>query len=331
MNSGIISSPLDAIGGTPLLRLQHVVPEGSAQVLVKIEGGNPTGSYKDRMALAIIEEAERRGSLEPGQRVVEYSGGSTGSSLAYVCAVKGHPCTIVSSDTFSREKIQTMRALGADVVIVPSDDGLITPALFDRMRDELQRIMVAHDACWTDQFHNTDALVGYDALGREMLRQARNDGVEIDAFCAAVGTAGMLAGVSRTVKEQLPDISVTALEPTTSPTLSSGRAGPHHVEGIATGIAPPLLSAELYDRVLTVDEEAARDLALPLAREEGIFAGTSSAFNIAGALHLAKELGPGRTVATVACDTGLKYLAGDLYAPRSVPAAGHHRPARGRG
>ena len=244
---------------------------------------------------------------------MEYSGGSTGSSLAYVCAVKGYPCTIVSSDTFAQEKLQTMRAFGAEVVIVPSDHGLITPGLFERMRHAVDRIVDEESAYWTDQFHNTDALIGYDVLGHELLQQTERSGIVIDAFCAAVGTAGMLAGVSRTLKAALPEVSVTALEPTTSPVVSAGHAGPHHVEGIATGIVPPLLPSDLYDRVLTVDEQSARELAVPLARDEGVFTGTSSAFNIAGALHLAKEFGPGRTVATVACDTGLKYLAGDLY------------------
>ena len=313
MSRGVIDSSLATIGDTPVVRLHHIVPDGSAQVLVKIEAGNPTGSYKDRMALAIIEEAERSGALRPGQRVVEYSGGSTGSSLAYVCAVKGYPCTIVSSDTFAQEKLQTMRAFGAEVVIVPSDHGLITPGLFERMRHAVDRIVDEESAYWTDQFHNTDALIGYDVLGHELLQQTERSGIVIDAFCAAVGTAGMLAGVSRTLKAALPEVSVTALEPTTSPMVSAGHAGPHHVEGIATGIVPPLLPSDLYDRVLTVDEQSARELAVPLARDEGVFTGTSSAFNIAGALHLAKEFGPGRTVATVACDTGLKYLAGDLY------------------
>ena len=230
MRDGIFDSSLDTIGDTPLMRLRRLVPDGSAQVLVKIEAGNPTGSYKDRMALAIIEEAERRGALRPRQRVVEYSGGSTGSALAYVCAVKGYPCTIVSSDTFSEEKMRTMRAFGADVVLVPSDNGLITPELFDRMREALKRIVVDHDAYWTDQFHNADALIGYDALGREMLHQTQNEGVVIDAFCAAVGTGGMLAGVARTLKDQLPGVSITVLEPTTSPMLSAVHAGPHHVE-----------------------------------------------------------------------------------------------------
>lgn len=315
MSTGISSSTLATIGNTPVVRLQHLVPPGSAEVIVKIEAGNPTGSYKDRMALAIISEAERRGDLRPGQRVVEYSGGSTGSSLAYVCAVKGYPCTIVSSDTFSQEKLRTMRAFGADVVVVPSDNGLITPELFDRMREVLKRIVIDEDAYWTDQFHNTDALLGYDALALELLQQTRSDGVSVDAFCAAVGTAGLLAGVSRTLKVHAPDATITALEPTTSPMLSAGHAGPHHVEGIATGIVPPLLTGSLYDRVLAIDEEDARSLALPLARREGIFAGTSSALNIAGALRLAAELGPGHTVATVTCDTGLKYLAGDLFEP----------------
>ena len=228
MNAGIIDSPLAAVGGTPLLRLQHLTSSGSAQVLVKIEGGNPTGSYKDRMALAIVEQAERRGTLRPGQRIVEYSGGSTGSSLAYVCAVTGHPCTIVSSDAFSQEKLQTMRAFGADVVIVPSDAGMITPGLFDRMRDRLAAIMIDDDAYWTDQFHNTDALIGYDALGRELLQQTRHDGVTIDVFCAAVGTAGMLAGTSRTLKMDLPDVDVVALD--THPLL------PHVGHGAVLGV-----------------------------------------------------------------------------------------------
>lgn len=313
MNHGILESTLESIGGTPLVRLKHLVPQGSAQVLVKIEGGNPTGSYKDRMALAMIEGAERRGILRPGQRVVEFSGGSTGSSLAYICAVKGYPCTIVSSDAFAQEKLLTMQAFGADLRIVPSEKGMITPGLFVRMRAVVDEIVAEQDALWTDQFNNTDALAGYDQLGRELLEQTAAAGLAIDAFCAAVGTAGMLAGVARTLKQKNPGISIAALEPTTSPMISQGTAGPHHVEGIATGIVPPMLSQDLHDRVLAIEEPEARKLALPLARLEGIFAGTSSAFNITGALQLARELGPGRTVVTATCDTGLKYLAGDLF------------------
>ena len=304
---------LEAIGATPLVRLSQVIPSGSAGVLVKVEGGNPTGSYKDRMVLAIIEGAERRGTLQPGQRVVEFTGGSTGSSLAFVCAVKGYPVSLVSSDAFSPEKLRTMRAFGADVVVVPSDGGRITPGLFDRMRERVREIVDRTGAFWTDQFHNADALDGYAAMGREMSAQSAAAGVTIDALCAGVGTAGMLVGVVRGLRESGNPVRVVALEPATSPTLTTGGSGAHRVEGIATGIVPPLLGPDTYDEARVVDEAEARRLAIRLARTEGLFAGTSSAVNVAGAIALAQELGPGKTVATVAVDTGLKYLAGDLF------------------
>ena len=232
---------LKAIGATPLVRLNQVVPAGSADVLVKLEGGNPTGSYKDRMALAIIEGAERSGALAPGQRVVEFTGGSTGSSLAFVCAVKGYPVSLVSSDAFSAEKLRTMSAFGADVVVVPSDGGRITPELFDRMRERVREIVDRTGAFWTDQFHNADALDGYATMGREMSEQSAASGLTIDVLCAGVGTAGMLVGVVRGLRESGNPLRVVALEPATAPTLTTGRSGPHRVEGIATGIVPPLL------------------------------------------------------------------------------------------
>jgi len=306
---GVLSSPLDAIGGTPLVELRHVVPAGSARVLVKVEGGNPTGSYKDRMALAIIEGAERRGALRDGIRVVEFTGGSTGSSLAFVCAVKGYPLSLVSSDAFSPEKLRTMRAFGADLTVVPSDGGRVTPDLFVRMREEVDRILARGHALWTDQFRNTDALTGYATMGREILEQAGT----VDAFCAAVGTGGMLHGVATPLREG--GTRIVALEPASSPALTAGTGGPHTVEGTATGVVPPLLTPGVYDEALALDEPEARHLALRLAREEGIFAGTSSALNVLGALKVARDLGEGRTVVTVACDTGLKYLDGPLFSP----------------
>jgi len=311
--AGVRSSMLEAIGATPLVRLTQVVPAGSADVLVKLEGGNPTGSYKDRMALAIIEGAERRGALQPGQRVVEFTGGSTGSSLAFICAVKGYPVSLVSSDAFSPEKLRTMRAFGADVVVVPSDGGRITPELFDRMRERVHEIVDRTGAFWTDQFHNADALDGYAAMGREMSEQSAAARVTIDVLCAGVGTAGMLVGVVRGLRESGNPLRVVALEPATSPMLTTGRSGPHRVEGIATGIVPPLLGPDTYDEARVVDEAEARRLAIRLARTDGVFAGTSSAVNVAGAIAIARVVGPGKTVATVAVDTGLKYLAGDLF------------------
>ncbi|MCS7484886.1 PLP-dependent cysteine synthase family protein [Umezawaea endophytica] len=308
---GVLSSPLAAIGGTPLVELRHVVPDGAARVLVKVEGGNPTGSYKDRMALAIVEGAERRGELRPGRRLVEFTGGSTGSSLAFVCAVKGYPLSLVSSDAFSPEKLRTMRAFGADLTVVPSEDGRITPDLFVRMREEVDRIVERDRALWTDQFRNTDALTGYSAMGREILEQAGT----VDAFCAAVGTGGMLHGVAAVLRGN--GTRIVALEPASSPALTEGRGGAHTVEGTATGVVPPLLTPGIYDQARALDEPEARRLAVRLAREEGLFAGTSSALNVLGAIRVAQDLGAGHTVVTVACDTGLKYLAGPLFSPTS--------------
>jgi len=311
--SGIADSALGTIGGTPLVRLGRLVPPGAADVLVKLEGGNPTGSYKDRMALAIVEGAERRGALRPGQRLVEFTGGSTGSALAFVCAVKGYPLSVVSSDAFSVEKLRTMRAFGADLTVVPSDGGRITPDLFVRMRAEVDRIREQDGAYWTDQFNNTDALDGYATLGREIVDQVTAAGRRVDAFCAAVGTAGMLTGVTRAMRAAGAAPTVVALEPTASPMLTAGHGGPHRVEGTAAGIVPPLLHAGAVDQARTVDEETGRETARRLAREEGVFAGTSSGLNVAAAITLAQELGAGHTVVTVAVDTGLKYLAGDLF------------------
>src|SRR6185437_12866639 len=271
------------------------------------------GSYKDRMALAMIEGAEASGALRPGQPVVEYTGGSTGSSLAFVCAVKGYPLWLVSSDAFAEEKLRTMRAFGAELTIVPSEGGQITPDLFVRMEEETVRIAEREGAWWPRQFHNTDALTGYAEMGREIMAQVTADGRPIDVFCAAVGTAGMLAGVSRALRGGGFSGQVIALEPAASPVLTAGRTGSHHVEGIGTGIVPPLLTKDVYDEARTVEEADGRVMAVKLARSEGIFAGTSTGLNVAGAITVAEELGPGRTVVTVAVDTGLKYLAGDLF------------------
>ena len=304
------TSTLDAVGNTPLVRLRKVVPPGSAEVLVKLEYYNPTGSYKDRMALAMITEAEARGDLRPGMTVVEYTGGSTGSSLAFVCAVKGYPFTVVSSDAFALEKLNTMRAFGANLVIEPSKDGLITPDLIPRMIEKARQLAARGNTYWTNQFHNQDSIKGYMGIGRELLQQVEGT---IHAFCGGVGTAGMLTGVSRALREGNSPAQIVALEPASSPVISGGSAGTHHVEGMGAGFIPPLLTKDTYDQVRSIDEAEARAMARQMAKDEGIFAGVSSGLNVVGALQLAKELGAGHTIVTVAVDTGLKYLAGDLY------------------
>jgi len=306
----LLDSTLDAIGHTPVVRLRRVVPAGSATVLVKLEYLNPTGSYKDRMARAIIEGAERRGDLRPGMSVVECTGGSTGSSLAFVCAQKGYPLRVVTSDAFAPEKLRTIAAFGGELIIEPSVGGQVTPDLIPRMIERARRIAEEDGAYPTDQFHNEDALTGYRGIATELLQQVDTP---IDAFCGGIGTGGMLAGVSRAFRELGVPIEVVALEPAGSPVLSEGRTGSHHIEGVGVGFVPPLLHDNDYARVLAIDEGEARAMARRLAREEGVFAGTSSGMNVVGALRLAKKLGPGKTVVTVAVDFGLKYLAGDLY------------------
>jgi len=302
----------EVAGGTPVVQLGKVVPEGAADVFVKLEWFNPTGSYKDRMALAMIEEAERRGDLRPGMTVVEYTGGSTGSSLAYVCAAKGYRFRVVSSDAFAEEKLRTMQALGAELTIVPSEGGRITPDQIPRMMDQAAAYAAEPDTYWTNQLHNSDSLVGYRRVGVELLDQLD---LPIDVFCAAVGTAGLVMGVASALAEGDSPARIVVLEPSSTAVISGGEPGEHHVEGIGIGFVPPLLDRDRFAEARPIDEADARVMARRLAAEEGLLAGTSSGLNVTGAIQLAVELGPGHTVVTVACDTGLKYLSGDLYDP----------------
>jgi cysteine synthase A len=301
---------LETIGSTPIVRLERLVEPGMAEVWVKLESGNPTGSYKDRMALAMIEGAERSGRLQPGQTVVEYTGGSTGSSLALVCGLKGYPLRIVTSDAFSAEKLRTMRAFGAVLEVVPSPDG-ITPALMPTMMARVAEIVEETGAFATDQMRNTDMPNGYRALGRELLDQL--DG-SLDAFCAYVGTAGCFVGTTRELRTALPELHRVVVEPEESPAISQGRGGTHRIEGGGTGFWPPLLERSDFDDVNTVSTEEALAMARRAAREEGLFSGPSTGANLITALDLARGLGPERRVATVLVDSGLKYLAGTAYA-----------------
>ena len=300
---------LGTIGSTPVVRVERLVEPGMAEVWVKIESTNPTGSYKDRMALAMIEGAERDGRLKPGQTVVEYTGGSTGSSLAYVCALKGYPLRIVTSDAFAHEKVLTMRAFGAEVEIVSSPEG-ITPELIPRMMERSKEIVEEVDGFATDQFRNRDMLDGYASLGRELLEQL--DG-RIDAFCTYVGTSGCFVGVTRELRKALPDVLRIAIEPAESPVLSGGSPGTHRIEGGGAGFWPPLLERDDFDEVRTVPTGDAFEMARRAAKEEGLWSGPSTGANLTVALQLARELGSGKRVVTPLVDSGLKYLGGDLY------------------
>ncbi|MBH28549.1 MAG: cysteine synthase [Chloroflexi bacterium] len=304
------NTALDTIGNTPIIKLQNIVPPNHANVYAKLESYNPTGSKKDRMALAMIEGAEERGELSTGMTVVEYTGGSTGSALAFVCAVKGYKFHVISSDAFGREKLDTMRALGAKLEVIKSQDGKITPDLINQMIQRASEIARKPDTFFTNQLSNPDIIRGFEKMGHEIIEQIAEP---IDGFCDSIGTAGSLMGVSRSLKTAGQDTLVIALEPSTSPILTMGTTGGHNIEGVGLGFIPELLDNKYYDHARTVDENEARRTARKLAREEGIFVGTSSGMNIAGAIKLAKDLGPDKTVVAIACDTGLKYLSEGLF------------------
>jgi cysteine synthase A len=305
-------STLEAIGNTPLVELTTVRPEGGARVLAKWEGGNPTGSMKDRMALSAIENAEQEGLLDPGQRVVELTGGTTGASLAFVCTVKGYPISLVSADCFAEEKLQMMQAFGADVEIMETPEGKVYPGIVDDLEVIVEEIIEDTGAYYHDQFNNPHDPQGYSGLGEEILA----DCPEVTDFVMGVGTGACSMGTARVLREDSSDVTVTLVEPDESATLSRGETGSHNVEGIAVGFEPPHLEDRLYDDVVAISETEGRRVTRRMATEEGLFAGTSTGLNIAAATRVAANQPADGAVVTVAVDTGLKYLQGDLYRKR---------------
>jgi len=296
---------LARIGRTSMLALRRVAPENGARVLLKLESENPTGSIKDRMALAMIEAAEADGRLKPGGSVVEYTGGSTGVSLSLICAVKGHPLHVVSSDAFSPEKLDHMRILGARLRIVRSEGGGMTEKLTRDMVETARGIVEETGGFWTDQLNNTDALAAYHAMAEEIWVQT---GGRIDAFVQSVGTAASVRGTGDGLRRRDARIRVVAVEPSESPVLSGGPPGAHKIDGVGAGFVVPLWRKDVADAIERVSTDEATDMAFRLAREEGLFAGTSTGANVVAALRIADSLGPDATVVTVLCDTGMKYL-----------------------
>jgi len=304
---------LDAIGGTSMVRLRKVVPPGGADVLAKLEWENPTGSMKDRMALAVITRAEEDGRLRPGDTVVEYTGGSTGASLALVCAAKGYRLRIVTSDAFSKEKRDHMRALGAELTLVPSEGGLTTRKLIGDMIEAARQLSREPRTYWIDQLNNRDSIAGYYPLGEEIWSQTKG---EIDAFVHSAGAAASSRGVATVLKRHKPGVEIVVVEPAESSVLRGGQAGAHRIEGIGIGRTPPLWEPTLVDDILPVSTEDAENMARRLARDEGLFAGTSSGANVVAAMRVAERLGPGARVVTLMVDSGLKYLSTDVYRNR---------------
>jgi cysteine synthase len=302
---------MKAIGNTPLIKLERLSEPGAAEIYVKYEGANRTGSMKDRMALAMIEGAEKRGELKPGGSVVEYTGGSTGSSLAMVCATKGYAAHFVSSDAFAAEKLRTMRAFGAELEIIPSESGKITAKLIDSLIERARELSKRPNTFWTDQFNNIDNRNAYHAMAGEIVDAL---GGELDEFIQGVGTGGSFSGNAEVFKAQIPGIRCLAIEPFNVRSLSGGdTSGTHRLEGIGSGFVPSICRLDLADEIISVRDEDAVETARRLARLEGIFGGTTSGANVWAAIQRARIIGPGKKIVTIVCDSGLKYLNGDLY------------------
>ena len=310
-----MTSILDRIGGTPMLELRRIVPRGCARILVKLEGENPTASMKDRMALAMIENGEHSGRLGPEGRVVEYTGGSTGVSLALICAAKGYALSIVTSDAFSLEKRRHMAALGAELTVIPSEGGGMDAALTRNMIAAARRISERTGAFWTDQLNNEAQLAAYHAMADEILAQTEGG---IDAFVQATGTAASLRGVAEGFRRRGKHIRIVAVEPKESAVLSGGGGGVHRIEGVGAGFVVPLWRADLADEIVPVSTEEAIVMSRRLARVEALFAGTSTGANLVAAIDIGMRLGREATIVTVMCDSGIKYLSTALYGEGEV-------------
>jgi len=301
---------LNAIGNTSIVRLRRVVPAGCADVLVKLEWENPTGSMKDRMANAVISRAEEDGRLKAGYTVIEYTGGSTGASLALVCGAKGYKIHIVSSDAFAQEKLDQMRALGAELTMVPSEGGKTTKKLILDMIETARRMSQEPETYWTDQLKNQDSIAGYFGLGEEIWSQTEG---KVDAFVHSVGTAASIRGTATVLKKHQPAIRIASVAPAESSVLLGGQPGPHKIEGIGVGYIPPLWDPSVVDEIIPIKTEDAKEMTRRLAREEGLLAGTSSGANVLAAIQVARRLGPGKQVVTLMVDSGLKYMNTDVY------------------
>ncbi len=306
----ISSNVLQAIGNTSLVQLNKVVPPGCAKIVAKLEWENPTGSMKDRTAQAMIARAEQDGRLKPGDTVLEYTGGSTGISLALICVAKGYKIHIVTSDAFSPEKLKHMAALGAKLTMVPSEGGLTTKNLILDMVEAACEISKQPHTYWTDQLSNADSIAGYYPLAEEIWNQS--DG-KIDAFVHCVGTAASSRGVATVLKQHNSKVKIVVVEPGESAILSGGQPGPHKIEGVGIGYTPPLWEPSLVDEIVAVSTADAKAMARRLAREEGLFAGTSSGANVVAAIRIGEQLGPDATVVTLMVDSGLKYLSTDVF------------------
>jgi len=298
-------TPLGQIGNTPLVRLSKLTGAHSAAVWGKLESANPGGSVKDRIALAMIERAEKDGHIKPGATIVEPTSGNTGIGLSLVCAVKGYKLVLTMPDTMSQERRRLLGAYGAELVLTPGSQGM-------RGAIEMAETLVAErKGFMPQQFRNpANPEVHQETTGPEIIKALEG---KIDAFVAGVGTGGTITGVGHVLRANNPKVLIMAVEPADSPVLSGGDPGPHRIQGIGAGFIPDVLDTAVYNDVMTVDNDDAIDTAVRLAREEGLFVGISSGANVFAALRVAKKLGPGHNVVTMLCDTGERYLSTGIF------------------
>lgn len=305
----IVNNVTELIGDTPLVRLNRIVPEGSAEIYVKLEYQNPGASVKDRIAISMIEVAEQEGLLKPGDTIVEPTSGNTGIGLAMVAAAKGYKAILVMPETMSIERRNLLRAYGADLVLTPGSEGMNGAV---RKAEELVQENPSY--FMPQQFKNkANVKVHRETTGPEIVEAIRSLDGRLDAFVAGIGTGGTISGTGEVLKENFPDIRVVAVEPSASPLLSGGKPGPHKIQGIGANFIPEILNRDVYDQIIAVDNEDAFEVARQVAKLEGILCGISSGAAIHAALQVARELGEGKRVIAVVPSNGERYLSTPLF------------------
>lgn len=305
----VVNSITDLIGGTPLVRLNRVVPEGSAEIYVKLEYQNPGASVKDRIAISMVEAAEADGRLKPGGTIIEATSGNTGIGLAMVAAAKGYKSVIVMPETMSLERRNLLRAYGAELVLTPGAEGMNGAV---RKAEEL--LKENPDYFMAEQFKNeANVKIHRETTGPEIVEAIQSVGGSLDAFVAGIGTGGTISGAGEVLKSNFPEVKIYAVEPAASPILAGGKPGPHKIQGIGANFVPEILNQNIYDEIIHVENDEAFETARNVAKEEGILSGISSGAAIFAALKIAKDLGPGKRVVVIVPSNGERYLSTPLY------------------
>ncbi|WP_226002645.1 cysteine synthase A [Paenibacillus sp. BJ-4] len=305
----VVNNITELIGETPLVRLNRIVPEDSAEIYLKLEYQNPGSSVKDRIAISMVEEAEREGLLKPGGTIIEATSGNTGIGLAMVAAAKGYKAVIVMPETMSIERRNLLRAYGADLVLTPGSEGM--NGSVKKMEELLSE---NPDYFAAEQFKNkANIKIHRETTGPEIVEAIRSIGGTLDAFVAGVGTGGTISGAGEVLKKEFPEIKIVAVEPASSPLLAGGKPGPHKIQGLGANFIPEILNRDIYDEIIHVENDEAFEVARKVAKEEGILSGISSGAAVHAALKLAKQLGKGKRIVVIIPSNGERYLSTPLY------------------